>query len=129
MVSDQATDLIDKLKITPANVNDCKAECDVVPDNPGQTYADSAYRGPRFRQVVQERGGIARVVVTSVWSRSVEDARKKQRTINTPIHKVWGQIEKIFGTCKRSCGMDRMPHRGLDKAKHYVELTAVVTCR
>ena len=41
-------------RVTPANVNDGKAGCDVVPDKPGQVYADSAYRGVRFRTAVED---------------------------------------------------------------------------
>ena len=123
--ADTSTDLIEEIEVTPANVNDGKAGCDVVPDNPGQVYADSAYRGPRFRKAVEGRGGEARVVAISVWARSDEEAKAKLAAHNGPIHEVRGRTEKIFGTCKRSYGLDRIPTCGLDKATLFVQLTAI----
>ncbi len=125
VASDATSDLIETVGVTPANVNDGKAGCDIVPDNPGDTYADSAYRGPRFRDAVAQKGGTARVVATSVWAKSNAYARSKLKAINGPIHKVRGRIEKIFGTCKRSYGLRRMACLGLAKATLQVSLTAI----
>jgi len=47
------------------------------------------------------------------------------RQINQPIHRSRGRIEKIFGTWKRSYGMDSMVHTGLAKAILQVELCAI----
>ena len=44
-------------KVTPANVNDRKAGCEGIPDDLDVVYADSAYRGPRFRSAVEGCGG------------------------------------------------------------------------
>ncbi len=125
VASDETTDLVEKVQVTPANVNDGKAGCDVVPDKPGQVYADSAYRGPRFRKSVEDRGGVARVVQLGVWARNEATAQNKLREINRPIHRVRGRIEKIFGTWKRSYGMRSMAHRGLAKATLQVQLCAI----
>lgn len=125
VASDETTDLVEKVRITPANVNDGRAGCDVVPDNPGQVYADSAYRGPRFKRAVENRGGVARIVQVGVWARDEATAKQMLRKINGPIHKIRGRIEKIFGTWKRSYGMRTMAHRGLAKATLQVQLCAI----
>lgn len=125
VAADEGSDLIEKIGVTPANVNDGKAGCAIVPDDPGLTYADSAYRGPRFSAAVEQKGGTACVVITHVWAKSQEEARIKLRQINQPIHKVRGKIEKIFGTCKRSYGLTRMNCLGLAKAELQVALTAM----
>ena len=104
VASDRDSDLVEKVVVTPANVNDGRAGCHVVPDAPGEVFADSAYRGPRFRQAVAGKGGTARVVATHVWARDEEQAARRLGAINGPIHKVRGRIEKIFGTWKRSWG-------------------------
>ena len=119
------TDLIEKVSVTPANVNDGKAGVDVAPNRPGDVFADSAYRGARFRAVVEGRGGKARVVTTAVWARSDEEAQAKLKALNGPIHKVRGRIEKIFGTCKRSYGLRQIIYRGIAKATLQVQLTAI----
>lgn len=122
---DEETALIERVAVTPANVNDGKAGCAVVPEEPGEVYADSAYRGARFRAAVEERGGRTRVVASHVWARDEADAKSKLKAINGPIHKVRGRIEKIFGTCKRSYGLRQMLYRGLAKAKLQVFFTAI----
>ena len=122
---DEDTALIERVKVTPANINDGKAGCDVIPDDPGDVYADSAYRGSRFRDAVETRGGRARVVATHVWAREEDDAAAKLRAINGPNHKVRGRIEKIFGTCKQHYGLRRIIYRGIAKATLQVMLTAI----
>ncbi len=122
---DEDTALIERVKVTPANINDGKAGCDVIPDDPGDVYADSAYRGSRFRDAVETRGGRARVVATHVWAREEDDAAAKLRAINRPIHKVRGRIEKIFGTCEQHYGLRRIIYRGIAKATLQVMLTAI----
>jgi IS5 family transposase len=122
---DEDTALIERVKVTPANINDGKAGCDVIPDDPGDVYADSAYRGSRFRDAVETRGGRARVVATHVWARDEDDAGAMLRAINGPIHKVRGRIEKIFGTCKQHYGLRRIVYRGIAKATLQIMLTAI----
>jgi IS5 family transposase len=122
---DEDTALIEKVSVTPANVNDGKAGCGVIPDDPGDVYADSAYRGPRFRDAFEARGGQAHVVATAVWARDEEDGAAKLKAINGPIHKVRCRIEKIFGTCKEHYGLRRIAHRGIVKATLQVMLTAI----
>lgn len=43
----------------------------------------------------------------------------------SPIHRVQGRIEKIYGTWKRSYGLRRMRWRGLAKAACQVSFTAI----
>lgn len=83
---DEDTALIDKVKVTPANVNDGKAGCGIIPDDPGDVYADSAYRGPRFRDAVAQRGDRARVVATAVWARDEDDGAAKLKAIRGGGH-------------------------------------------
>ena len=122
---DEETALIEKLSVTPANVNDGKAGAEIIPDTPGDVYADSAYRGARFRTAVEAKGGKARVVATHVWTFEGDDGQEKLRAINGPIHKVRGRIEKIFGTCKQHYGLRNILYRGMAKAKLQVLFTAI----
>lgn len=122
---DEDTALIEKVAVTPANVNDGKAGRDIIPEDPGEVYADSAYRGERFRGAVEARGGRARVVTQAVWARDEATAQAKLAEINGPIHRVRGRIEKIFGTCKRHYGLRRLTCVGLARATLQVLLTAL----
>jgi len=122
---DEDTALIERVKVTPANVNDGKAGCGIIPEDPGNVYADSAYRGPRFRDAVEHRGGRARVVATQVWARDEDAGAAKLKAINRPIHKVRCRIEKIFSTCKQHYGLRRIVYRGIAKATLQIMLTAI----
>ena len=107
------TRLVETLSVTPGNVHDGKAGTEIVPDAPGTTYADSAYRGNRFADAVRAKGGQPAVVATGYWAREgdVEAARRFAEAMDA-IHRVRGRIEKIFGTWKRSYGLRRMRWRG-----------------
>ena len=123
--ADAATALVEEVSVTSANINDGKAGPGALPDNPGEVFADSAYRGNHFRDAVLAKGGTPRIVATSVWARTDEEAQAWLRKWNQPIHRVRARIEKIFGTWKRSYGLRRMRWRGLANAAVQIHLTAI----
>jgi len=123
--ADATTALVEKLSITPANVNDGRAGPDALPDDPGEVFADSAYRGSHFGGAVRAKGGTPRVLLTAMWGRDERETLARLDAWNQPIHRVRGRIEKIFGTWKRCYGLRRMRWRGLAKAAVQVHLTAI----
>lgn len=123
--ADADTALVEEVSVTSANINDGRAGPDALPDNPGEVFADSAYRGNHFRDAVRAKGGIPRIVATGMWGRDEQETLHKLKEWNRPIHRVRGRIEKIFGTWKRCYGLRRMRWRGLAKAAVQVHLTAI----
>ena len=123
--ADADTALVEKVSVTPANVNDGRAGPGALPDDPGEVCADSAYRGSHFGSAVRAKGGTPRIVTPSVWARTQEEAEAWLKAWNQPIHRIRGRIEKIFGTWKRSYGLRRMRWRGIAKAAVQVHLTAI----
>jgi len=71
--ADAKTALVERIAITPANINDGRAGPDAVPDDPGEVFADSAYRGNHFRDGVRLRGGTLRVAATAMWGRDEKE--------------------------------------------------------
>lgn len=124
--ADAETALVEEIAITPASVNDGKAGPQALPDEPGEVFADSAYRGKTFREAVEARGGSLRVAVTGMWGRDEAETLARLEAWNRPIHRIRGRIEKIFGTWKRSYGLRRMRWRGLAKAGLQIRFTAIV---
>lgn len=122
--ADAATALVEKVSVTPANVNDGRAGPDALPDDPGDVFADSAYRGSHFGNAVRAKGGTPRIAATAMWGRDEQETLARLDAYNTPIHRVRARIEKIFGTWKRSYGLRRMRWRGLASAAAQVHLTA-----
>ena len=123
--ADVTSALVEKISVTPANVNDGRAGPDALPDDPGEVFADSAYRGPHFGDAVRARGGTPCVVATGMWGRDEAEVQTSLQAWNQPIHRVRARIEKIFGTWKRSYGLRRMRWRGLAKAAAQIRLTAI----
>ncbi len=67
--ADADTALVEEVSVTSANINDGRAGPEALPDNPGEVFADSAYRGNHFRDAVRAKGGIPRIVATGMWGR------------------------------------------------------------
>lgn len=123
--ADATTALVEKISIIPANVNDGRAGPDALPDDPGEVFADSAYRGAHFGNAILAKGGTPRIVATGMWGRDEARTLARLAAWNQPIHRVRGRIEKIFGTWKQSYGLRRMRWRGLAKASIQIHLTAI----
>jgi IS5 family transposase len=123
--ADADSALVERIAVTPGNRHDGRCGELALPEAPGEVYADSGYRGEVFAAAVRAKGGMPRVVVTSVWCRPDEDPADKLAAWNGPIQRIRGRIEKIFGTWKRSYGFRRMRWRGLAKAALQLSLTAI----
>ena len=122
--ADADTGLVEELAVTPGNVHDGRAGGDALPDNPGQVYADSAYRGEAFGSAVRARGGTPRIALTAMWGKPGDDTLQKLKRWNRSVQRIRCRIEKSLGAWKRSYGLQRMRWRGLGKAALQVRLTA-----
>ena len=113
--ADAATALVERVAVTPANVNDGRAGPDALPDDPGEVFADRAYRGSHFGDAVRAKGGSPRVVVTAMWATTSRRCWPGWMP-GTRRSIACARIEKIFGTWKRCYGLRRMGWRGLARA-------------
>jgi len=123
--ADAETALVEAVSVTPANVHDGREGPAVLPDTPGDVFANSAYRGQHFTGAVRAKGGVARIAATAMWGQDEAETLARLDAWNAPIHRVRARIEKIFGTWKRSYGLRRMRWRGLARATAQVHLTAI----
>ncbi|MEX2697459.1 transposase [Rhizobium mongolense] len=123
LVADTA--LVEEIAITPANINDGKAGPDALPDDPGEVFADSAYRAiisatrcaPRVERHASSPAGCGDGTKLKHWRALRPGTNRSTRLL--------GRIENIFGTWKRSYGLRRMRWRGLAKAGVQIRLTAI----
>jgi IS5 family transposase len=123
VATDEAGGLVRSVEITTANVHDGIMLEAVLPHEPGEVYADSAYAADRFTNVIRARGGVPRVVYTHTWGGPA--ALTRLEAWNAAVRAVRCRIEKVFGTWKRSYGLRRMRWLGLAKAGLQVRLTAM----
>jgi IS5 family transposase len=66
VAADSDTALVEDLVVTPGNAHDGRTGGEALPENPGDVYADSGYRGTTFASAVQAKGGRPHVVQTGV---------------------------------------------------------------
>jgi IS5 family transposase len=93
----------------------------IIPDQPGEVYADKAYDALCVEKAIEAAGGTARLL------------RKRHRWLpakaleahNRRLRPVRSRIEKIFGTWKRSYYFRCMRWFGLPKAKCQVHLAVI----
>jgi IS5 family transposase len=123
IATDQEGGIIRSVEVTSAHVHDGTVLEAVLPDSPGDVYADSAYAARRFTDVMLAKGGRPKVVQTGTWGGPQALARLE--AWNAGVRAVRCRIEKVFGTCKRSYGLRRMRWLGLAKAGLQVRLTAM----
>lgn len=122
--ADADTALVEQVSVTPANAHDGREGPAALPDDPGDVFADSAYRGQHFEAAVRARGGVPRVAATAMWGQDEAETLARLDAWNAPIQRVRARIEKIFGTWKRCYGLRRMRWRGLARATAQVHFTA-----
>ncbi len=74
------TALVEEIAITPANVHDGKGGIEALPSDPGEVFADSAYRGSRFETAVRAKGAHP-----GLLPRAYGDVtRPKRASVSTP---------------------------------------------
>jgi transposase, IS5 family len=123
VAADKDGDIVRSVEVTPANVNDGRMLAAVLPDQPGEVYADLAYESHANDERIRLAGGHSCLPAKGVWGN--EAARARLESWNRQVGSVRRRIEKIFGTCKRSYGLRRMRWLGLAKAGLQVRLTAI----
>jgi transposase, IS5 family len=125
IASDSAGGIVRSVETTPANVSDGRMLTSVLPESPGEVYADLAYASAVNEQEIRAAGGQPRLPGRGVWAAAGDSAAlARLEAWNEQVGRVRRRIEKVFGTWKRSYGLRRMRWRGLAKAALQVRLTA-----
>jgi hypothetical protein len=67
IATDEEGDIIRCVEVTTANLHDGTVLEALLPVEPGDVYADSAYAARRFTDVILDRGGRPHMVQTGTW--------------------------------------------------------------
>jgi len=121
VAADKDTGIIREVETTAANEADVSVAPAIIPDAPGEVYADRAYDARSVERAIEAKGGTSKLM------------RKGHRWLaaatleghNRPLRPIRARIEKIFGTWKRSYHFRAMRWLGLGKAKLQVHLAAI----
>jgi IS5 family transposase len=121
IAADRDTGIIRKVETTPANEADVSIAPSIIPDAPGEVYADKAYDALSVEKAIEAAGGTARLLRKGHRHLPAE----KLEAHNRPLRPIRARIEKIFGTWKRSYRFRCMRWVGLAKAKLQVHLAVI----
>ncbi len=117
--------LINKTKVTSADVHDSQALLECLDEDDEEVYADKAYDKEGDRKALRKNQIKPRLMRRTYQSDS--DLRKARKAnLNKAIGKIRGAVEKFFGTTKRSYGMRQARYLGTLKNELYIRLMAVV---
>jgi IS5 family transposase len=98
MAADKDTGIIRAVETTPANEPDVATAPSIIPEEPGEVYADKAYDALAVEKAIEAKGGTSKLMRKG--HRWLPAARLEAH--NRPLRPVRARIEKIFGTWKRS---------------------------
>jgi IS5 family transposase len=119
IAADQGSCLIRKAKLTPAKVYESQIADDLILGDERAVYADKAYEHKERRKRLKALG---------IKDRIMHRANKHyplshwQQTRNRLIIPIRSQVEKLFGTLKRSYGYSRARYRGLSRNSNHLYL-------
>jgi transposase, IS5 family len=113
IAADKDTGIIRNVETTAANEADVSIAPSIIPNEPGEVYADRAYDALAVARAIESRGGISKLMRKGHrWLPA-----KALEAHNRPLRPIRARIEKIFGTWKRSYHFRAMRWIGLAKAK------------
>lgn len=115
---DAGSGLVRALVTTPANVQEIDVAQQIIPADAGTVYADRGYDARRLRDQLAARGLGCGVMRRGQKGRPLSDA---ERQANHALSLVRRNVERVFGTMKRSYRMGRM--RAFSLARNHVDLT------
>jgi transposase, IS5 family len=121
IAADKDTGIIRKVETTPANEPDVSIAPAIIPDEPGEVYADRAYDALSVEKAIEAAGGTSKLMRKG--HRHLPAERREAH--NRPLRPIRARIEKIFGTWKRSYRFRCMRWLGLSKAKLQVHLAVI----
>jgi IS5 family transposase len=123
VATDEAGGVVRRVVVTAANVHDATgASAGLLGRRPGRVWADSAYDLGPFKERIRRCGGTP-MIVRRLHKASRDAWNASKRAWNATIHPVRCRIEKVFGTSKRSYGLDRARYMGRRRVSLQVHLT------
>lgn len=122
VAADEAGGIVRRVLVTPANVHDSRGMTPVLSGRPGRVWADRAYDSHALHDAIRKRRGAPRIA-RQVTASMAPAKRAARAAWNRTVAAVRGRVEKIFGTTKRSYGLDRARYVGLERVSLQAHLT------
>jgi len=114
---DQGTGLIRAQRLTAGNVQEVDVAAELIPSDAGTVYADRAYDSDRLRQHLRAGGLGDGLMRRARKNKPLDQAALERNHALIPVRR---NVERVFGTMKRSYRMGRM--RAYSLARNVVDL-------
>jgi IS5 family transposase len=124
---DQGSGLIRRALVTPANVHDSAVGDTLICGDETKVFGDKGYHSQERRERLKAQG-----IKDGIMRRGARGhlLAKKNRDRNARLARIRCQVERIFGTLKRTYGWSRVRYRGLAKnASHFFLLCTAMNLR
>lgn len=120
---DAGSDIIRAARLTGASVGDSLVADDLIQGDEGAVYADRAYENKHRRRRLKAAGINDRIMHRS--HKNQDGLPHWQRVRNRLIAPIRANVERLFGTMKRSYGYRRVRYRGLAKNRAHLYLLCI----
>jgi len=122
IAADEGSCLIRKVRMTPAKIYESEVADDLIVGDERAVYADKAYEHKGRRKRLKAQGIKDRIMHRANKHHGLTHWQKTRNRLIIPIR---SQVEKLFGTLKRSYGLNRARYRGLRKNASHLHLMCI----
>jgi IS5 family transposase len=116
---DQGSNLIRRARMTGAKVYESEVADSMVMGDERAVYADKAYEKKERRRLLKAAGIKDRIMHRANKHHALSPWQQQRNRLIIPIR---SQVEKLFGTLKRSYGLGRARYRGIKKNANHLHL-------
>ena len=120
---DQESSLINKVKVTSADIHDGLAVYECLDEDDKQVYADKAYDNEETRTNLRQHR-IKPRIMRRTYAKQTDLRKKRIAGLNKGYGKIRCGVEKFFGTTKRSFGAGKARYLGIAKNQLHMEMRA-----
>lgn len=120
---DEGSGLVRGAVLTSAKVNDTEPADDLIQGDEAAVYADKAYESKHRRRRLKAAGIKDRIMHRANKHQPVLPPWQQRR--NRLIAPIRANVERLFGTMKRSYGYRRVRYRGLRKNQSHLQLLCI----
>lgn len=116
---DQGSNLVRRARMTPARTYESEVADELIMGDESAVYADKAYEHKVRRKRLRTMGIKDRIMHRANKYYPITRWQQARNRLIIPIR---SQVEKLFGTLKRSYGLSRARYRGLSKNAAHLNL-------
>ena len=122
---DQTSGMINKVRVTSADVHDSLATYECLDEKDEKAYADKAYDNDEIRATLRHNKIKPRLMHRAYAS---DSAKRKERkaSLNKGYGKIRCGVEKYFGTLKRTYGARQARYLTIAKNQLHMDMMAIV---